>query len=148
MSKNKGGRPSKKDNIDLDMLYKLASFGLTDAQLAQAFNITEQSLNNYKKDNKFLESLKAGKQEADERVKKSLFERACGYEHEDVDIKVIQNKIVETKLIKHYPPDATSMIFWLKNRRPDEWREKHEVEHSGDLTVIIRKLSDGNNTPK
>jgi len=37
------------------------------------------------------------------------------------------------------PPDPTSMIFYLKNRRPDRWRDKQEVEHKGDLIVNINR---------
>jgi len=150
-SHKKRGRPSKVDNYEkkkkiISLMYQR---GFVDAEVAQVLDVTRRTIENWKKqDKEFFHTLTQNKEIADNKVELALFERACGYEHEDVDIKVIQNRIVKTKFIKHYPPDATSMIFWLKNRRPDEWREKHEVEHSGDLTVIIRKLSDGNNTPK
>jgi hypothetical protein len=135
MAKHAGGRPSKKGTINLTALAVLAAEGKTNLELAQAFNISLASLKNYKKDKKFLAAIKKGKEDADKKVEVALFKRATGYDHEDVDIKVIQNRIVKTKLIKHYPPDATSMIFWLKNRRPDEWREKHEVKHSGTIKL-------------
>jgi hypothetical protein len=135
MAKHAGGRPSKKGTINLTALAVLAAEGKTNLELAQAFNISLASLKNYKKDKKFLAAIKKGKEDADKKVEVALFKRATGYDHEDVDIKVIQNRIVKTKLIKHYPPDATSMIFWLKNRRPDEWREKHEVQHSGTIKL-------------
>ena len=65
----------------------------------------------------------------------SLYHRANGYSHPDVDIKVIDGEIVQTELIKYYPPDATSAIFWLKNRQPKKWRDKQETEHSGRIEV-------------
>ena len=34
---------------------------------------------------------------------------------------------------EHVPPDTVACIFWLKNRRREEWRDKHEVDHSGSL---------------
>lgn len=115
----KGGRPSLLEQIDLVMLTKLAEQGLTDKQLAYVFGITEQSINRYKKDQGFCKALKKGKKISDSRVVRSLFERAIGYEHPDVDIRAVKGEIVQTQIIKHYPPDPTAAIFWLKNRDPE-----------------------------
>jgi transcriptional regulator with XRE-family HTH domain len=133
----KNGRPSLKDTIDLDQLTILAEMGLTDAQLAQVFGISEQTLNNYKKDEKFFESIKKGKEISDNRVVRSLFERATGYEHPEVDIRVLDHEIVQTPLTKHYPPDPTAMIFWLKNRRPEDWRDKVEIETPDGKPLVV-----------
>lgn len=141
VAKHAGGRPSKKGTINLTALGVLAALGKTNEELAQAFNISLASLKNYKKDKKFLAAIKKGKLLADKKVEASLYERATGYKHEDVDIKVICNRIVKTKLIKHYPPDPTSMIFWLKNRKPDEWRDKQDLIHSG--TIKLEDLVSG-----
>ena len=123
-----GGRPSKKKNIDLGLVEMLASFALTDAQISKALGISQRSLDIYKKDEKFFRSLKAGKAVADERVERSLFERATGYSHPDTDIRAVEGKIITTDVIKHYPPDTTACIFWLKNRKRDEWRDKQQIE--------------------
>ena len=74
----------------------------------------------------FSESIRVPKEQADDRVEQSLFRRALGYEHDEVDLKVVGGAIVQTDVRKHYPPDSTAMIFWLKNRRPDLWRDKRE----------------------
>lgn len=153
--KNPGGRPSKKDLIPKDQLKKLCLKGFTDKEIADFFGITEQTFNNWKKkDQKFFESLKGWKDEHDEKVERSLLERALGSEYdeityekskvgglgakvEDGDISEIKNtdcfkvKVVTKKII----PDVTAQIFWLKNRKPAEWRDKHEHEHSGDLII-------------
>lgn len=140
-----GGRPSKKDTINLEVLSILAAAGKTDAEISKLLNISEVTLNKYKKSEEFLKSLKNGKEIADQRVIKSLYERACGYEHEDVDIRVVDHAIVKTKIIKHYPPDTTACIFWLKNRNPQEWRERQEVEHQfseanlASLVAVIKQ---------
>jgi hypothetical protein len=133
--KKKNGRPSKKGTINLKTLCALYAEGKTDLQVAQILDISRRTLLYYKKDKKFLHAITKGKEEVDKEVEVSLFKRATGYEHEDVDIKVIRNQIVKTKIIKHYPPDATSMIFWLKNRKPEQWRDKQELEHSGTLKL-------------
>lgn len=55
------------------------------------------------------------------------------------EIKVLQNgEVVRVQTVKHYPPDPTSMIFWLKNRQPQDWRDKTEVE----LSTVDAKLID------
>jgi DNA-binding XRE family transcriptional regulator len=139
---NKNGRPSKKDLINLEQLMILAAFGLTDVQLAQVFGISEKTLNSYKKDERFLQSLKKGKEISDNRVVRSLFERATGYEHPEVDIRVVDHAIVQTELIKHYPPDPTSMIFWLKNRNPEQWKDRVEIQTpEGKPLVVINNAA-------
>ena len=64
-------------------------------------------------------------------MERSLFARANGYEHDEVDIRVVDKEIVQTPIRKYYPPDTTAAIFWLKNRRPDQWRETKAVELTG-----------------
>ncbi|WHP44221.1 hypothetical protein [Pasteurella multocida] len=75
---------------------------------------------------------------ADANVAERLYKRALGYEAPDVDIRVIENKIVETPLIKHYPPDPTSAIFWLKNRQPEKWRDKQVIDHTNSDSSLNR----------
>jgi len=122
--KSNAGRPSKIKNIDLRQLEFVAKEGFTDVKIAKLFNITEATLTNYKK--KYPElfvSLKGWKDEADSKVERSLYERAKGYIADDLHICVIKEDVVITPIKKHYPPDPTSMIFWLKNRKPKEWRD-------------------------
>ena len=129
--KNPVGRPSKIEGVNLSLVKHYTAEGYTDKQLAKIFSVTEQTINNWKKDYpEFLESLKSGKLLADSKVEASLFQRACGYSHPEVHITNYQGKITQTAVIKHYPPDPTAMIFWLKNRKPEEWREKQEFEHT------------------
>ncbi|HEY1120195.1 MAG TPA: hypothetical protein VGE67_01285, partial [Haloferula sp.] len=78
----------------------------------------------------FSDSLKAGKAVADADVADRLYQRAVGYSHPED--KVMQNNGVPLVVptVKHYPPDVVACIFWLKNRRPDLWRDKVGLEHS------------------
>ena len=122
---------TKYDENYNEQAYKLCLLGATDKDLADFFNVCEATINNWKLEHPtFLESLKMGKQTADANVAMSLYKRATGYDAPDVDIKVIENQIVETPLIKHYPPDPTSMIFWLKNRRSKDWKDKQEIDQT------------------
>lgn len=108
---------------------KLCKLGLIDKEIAKFFDVAEQTLYNWKlKHPEFMEALKGAKTFADAEVAAKLFHRATGYDHPEVDIRVIDGQIVQTPLIKHYAPDTTAAIFWLKNRRPDLWRDKLEAD--------------------
>ena len=128
-TKSKGGRPSKYEDSLIEKLKRLCILGATDADIANIFSIDLTTLSRWKVEKpEFREALKVAKAEADSRVERSLFERAMGYEHDEVDIRVINNQIVQTPIRKKYPPDTTAMIFWLKNRNPAQWRDK--VDHT------------------
>lgn len=142
----KPGRPSKYRDEFAEQARKLCLLGATDKDLASFFEVSEATLNNWKIEYpSFLESLKAGKQLADAVIADSLYQRAKGYSHPEDDIRVVAGEIVITPTIKHYPPDSTALIFWLKNRRPDLWRDKREEGEGGDetskmLAEMIRRL--------
>lgn len=141
-----GGRPSDYREEYAEQAYNYCLLGATDAQLAVFFDVSETTINNWKLQYpEFLESLKRGKEMADAKVAQALFHRATGYSHPDVDIKMFEGSIIQTETVKHYPPDATSMIFWLKNRQPQLWREKREAvevdEDSGEITINVVRVS-------
>lgn len=130
-------RPSKFKDTFIAQAEKLCKLGATDIEVADFFEVDVRTIYRWKADHDgFCQALKAGKSESDDRVERSLFARATGYEHDEVDIRVVGGEIVQTPIRKYYPPDTTAGIFWLKNRRPDDWRDKQEVEHAGGVTVV------------
>jgi len=140
-----GGRPTKYKEEYAEQAKKLCALGATDPQLADFFEVAVSTVSLWKVQYpEFSEALKIAKEEADKRVVHSLYQRAMGYEHDEVDIRVIDKQVVQTPIRKYYPPDTTAAIFWLKNRNPAEWRDKQEVEHSGELKVsrITRTIVD------
>jgi hypothetical protein len=123
-----GGRPTLYKPEYADQARKLCLLGSTDKELADFFEITEATLNNWKTEHpEFFESLREGKELADAKVADRLYQRALGYEHPEVHISNYQGMITETPITKVYPPDATSAIFWLKNRQRNKWRDKVET---------------------
>lgn len=108
--------------------------GLTDEQIASNMGISVASLYNWKRDHlEILEALKTGKDEADIQIENALFQSAMGYDYEEIteelryDKKTHEYKMVVTKRqLKHQPPSNTAQIFWLKNRRAEQWRDKVE----------------------
>lgn len=135
--KKEQGRPAKyKEECD-EQARKLCLLGATDKELADFFNVCEATINNWKiKHSSFLESIKKGKEIADATVAEKLFHRATGYSHEEVKLAQSEGAFTDEKVVtKHYAPDATAAIFWLKNRQPDKWRDKRDVEHSGNVNI-------------
>lgn len=135
------GAPSKFDSIDKEYWLYLAEKGFTNREIALKLGVDERTLYNWhKKYPNLFQTLKDEKNIADSKVEASLYERARGYSVKEV--KLFQDKngeIVEHEIIKHYPPDPTSMIFWLKNRQPNKWRDKQEIEQTQEIKVNIDK---------
>lgn len=113
--------------------------GLTDEQIAQNMGIAPKTLYRWKEQYcQICQSLKRGKEVVDRQVENALLKRALGYKYDEVTIE----KGVETKRVtKEVVPDTTAQIFWLKNRRPDKWKDKQDVEVSG-LAEEKTKLDD------
>lgn len=132
------GRPSKFKPEFCKQANKLTLLGATDKDLASFFEVTVSTINLWKTEHpEFSESLKTGKVEADNRVVRSLYERANGYSHPAEKIFLDKfGDIVRAEYTEHYPPDPTSCIFWLKNRDKENWRDKVETELSGEVKVV------------
>src|SRR5690606_8769261 len=133
-------RPTDFRDKFIEQAYKLALLGATDADLADFFEVTKATINNWKVDYpEFFDSLKKGKQLADANVAKSLYNRALGYEIEEEKVFNDNGKALIVKAKKHYPADPTSMIYWLKNRQPKKWRDKpgEDADEVKDISVNV-----------
>lgn len=148
------GRPTKYRDEFAKQATKLCELGATDQELADFFEINVATLYRWKHDHsKFCEALKTGKHVADERVERSLYQRATGYEQDEVKIFMPGGATapVYAPFRAKIAPDVTAGIFWLKNRRGDKWRDKTDVEHglTAELADIIAqrraKVSELNN---
>lgn len=133
-SKRSVGRPSDYRPEYAEKARKLCLLGATDKELADFFEVNEDTVHEWKKVHRqFSESIKAGKSEADANVADRLYKRAMGYTHDAV--KIFANPTTGAEQIvpftEHYAPDTTACIFWLKNRQRDKWRDKQDLEHSG-----------------
>ena len=118
-----------------------ARTGLTDEQIAKNLGISKDTFYKYKKEHTdFSDSLKRGKEVIDIEVENALLKRALGYKYNEVTKELIVDKetgeeeLKVTKVVtKEVVPDTTAQIFWLKNRKPEDWRDKKDIEHSGDI---------------
>ncbi|UKL29992.1 helix-turn-helix domain-containing protein [Bacillus phage PK1] len=123
--------------------------GLTNEQIAFNMGINPDTLYTWiKRFPEIAEALKNGKEVIDRQVENALLKRALGYKYEEVTQESTWNKrkeefeMVVTKVVtKEVQPDTTAQIFWLKNRKPDAWRDKQDINHSGgtdnSLTVVF-----------
>lgn len=144
------GRKSSYKEEYANQALKLCLLGATDKELANFFSVSEQTLNKWKKDfPEFIESLKKGKSIADANVASKLYNRAIGYDFEEKHFdlkrqdKDSPSQLVETKRIKkHMPADTTAAIFWLKNRQPEKWRDKKEVDAKVNLSDELESMTD------
>lgn len=136
-------RPSSFKEEYIEQAKKLCLLGAVDKEIANFFGVSEQTLNTWKKKHpEFLESLKEAKEEADSKVIRSLFERATGYSHPEDKIFNQGGEALIVPTTKHYPPDATSMIFWLKNRQPEKWRDRQEHTGADGGDIVLRITQD------
>jgi hypothetical protein len=136
------GRPTDYRLEYCELAKNYCLLGAKDGELAAFFGVSEQTLNAWKKVHpEFLESIKEGKEEADGRVAQSLYHRATGYSHPEDKIFNHNGEPLVVPTIKHYPPDPTAAIFWLKNRQKDKWRDRQEHEHTGkDGGAIVHEV--------
>jgi hypothetical protein len=139
------GRPTKYKPEYADQAYKLCLLGAIDKELAGFFDVAESTVSEWKLEYpEFSEALKNGKDKADANVADRLYQRAMGYEHDDVELKVVSlggksgSEVQEVPVRKYYPPDPVAAIFWLKNRQPGRWRDKRDIDANVNGTFAIR----------
>ena len=147
----KRGRPTKFRPEFIEAAAAMCADGAIDIELAQAFSVNISTITRWATAHpEFRAALKVAKKPADERVERSLYSRAMGYSFEAVKIFMPAgaDKPVYAPYIEHVPPDPTSMIFWLKNRKPEAWRDKQEVDHTGNLTLEALVLKAREKMPK
>jgi hypothetical protein len=132
MGESKAGRPTDYKPEYAEQAAKLCKLGATDIELADFFNVSARTIYRWQAAHEeFCQALKAGKQAADERVERSLFAKATGYTFDAVKIFQYEGAPVEVPYREHVPPDTTAAIFWLKNRKPADWRDKATTELTG-----------------
>jgi hypothetical protein len=143
VKKKRRGKPTLFKPEFTEQVEKLCRLGHTDKDLALFFNVSINTIDNWKKRYPdFFAALRRGKLDADTKVAEALHRNATGFEHyEDHPVKLKRKffdhtgKVIRTeeyveivRLKKHSRPDTTAQIFHLKNRRPDQWRDVKQVD--------------------
>lgn len=132
-----GGRISGYKNEFARQASHLCKLGASTVDLARFFQVSSDTIYRWSTEYKaFAEAIKVGKDLADERVVMSLYNKTLGFEKEivkevvgkDGNVKKVTDKV-------YYPPSDTAIMFWLKNRRRHEWRDRqeHEIGRPGEF---------------
>lgn len=132
-------RPSKYESHvkpKLNLVESWARDGLVDEQIAHNLGINVSTLYDYKKKYpEFTEALKNGKDDIDVMVENSLLKRALGYTYDEV---TLEGGVETKRVVKEVQPDTTAQIFWLKNRRPQAWRDKQEIDMNANVEYSVK----------
>lgn len=141
------GRPTKYKDEYADQAEKLCRLGATDKEMADFFNVSKSTLNLWKLEHQeFSDSLKKGKIVSDTMVSEALYKKATGFSYmEEIGFKCKaydkqgrQVETVQTKMVARImPPDSTACFFWLKNRKPNAWRDKQDINVSGNVGIEV-----------
>jgi transcriptional regulator with XRE-family HTH domain len=119
----------------LTLIEGWARDGLTEEQIANNIGISRSTLSEWKK--RFpdiTDTLKRGKEVIDRMVENALLKSALGYDYEE-DGMTKDGDVVSLRKVAH--PNTTALIFWLKNRKPEQWRDKQNIEHSGEVKQVV-----------
>jgi hypothetical protein len=142
-----GGRPTKYDPKYHPKLAKaLVKNGATVQEVADELEVDKVTIYRWANlHGEFCNALKVGGDAANDRLAASLYERARGYTHDDVDIRVCDGVVVQTPIKKHYPPDVGALVFWLTNKDKANWKRNAGAEEaSNSLAKALQDLIDPN----
>lgn len=143
ITRDRRGRPDQYEPDYARMAQAHCKLGATDAELADLFNVGTATIHNWIARHKdFAEAIRAGMLEVfSPRVVRALGQRAIGYAIDVEEVKVMKDgDLVRYTVRKHYPPDVTACIFWLKNRDPKNWRDVQEHNHQNLDKLSSREL--------
>lgn len=137
MDKKETGRPTKYKKEFDEQAAKLCKKGFIDDEIADFFNVTRSTLYLWKQKHlSFSDSLKESKRFSDDKVEMALYDRAVGYEYDELKEEQSEQGLKRTVTTKRIQ-DNTAAIFWLKNRRPEQWRDRVESDVTQDIVINI-----------
>lgn len=134
-----GGRPSEYRPEYAELAQRACRLGFTDVELGELFDVDEATINRWKLEHEdFSRALVAGKSPADERVERSLFLSAVGFEYTAEKPMVVDKSVEIVQYRVRVLPNTQAQTFWLKNRRPHLWRDiqQHEIGEAGEFTNV------------
>ena len=138
----------------LTMIQGYARDGLTDEQIATKMGISTSTYYQWQINYpEISDAIKKGKAPVDIQVENALLKRALGYDYEEVITEIEEVPVRGTdgqstakqkkhvkKVTRHVPPDVCAIVFWLKNRKPDKWRDKIEPIPESEKNELLQSL--------
>lgn len=114
----------------------MAMAGATDFEIMERLGISRSAFYLWQDEHPdFLEAVKAAKEPVDGRVERTLLERAMGYTYKSEKLFHNDGSVIRVPVLEHVPPDVGAMTLWLKNRQPQKWRDKQDIELSGGVDI-------------
>lgn len=114
--------------------------GLVDEQIAYNIGITAKTLYEWKnKYSEICESLKKGKEVVDRQVENALLKRALGYSYDET---TKEGGVITKVVTKEVVPDTTAQIFWLKNRKREQWSDRQSIELTQPIDKSIKEMEE------
>ena len=139
-----GGRPSPYKPEFCAIARKMCELGATDEDLAEAFGVSDRTIQGWQVTHEdFSAAVAVGKAAVDDLVERRFYNRAIGYSFDSVKIMQYEGEPVIVPYREHVPPDTSAAIFWLKNRRRDKWRDRHDVDHGVQSENPLATFLDG-----
>lgn len=144
----KRGRKSGFRSEFIRIAFIAAKYGAIEEEIARDLGVGRGTFSRWKENSPELrDALKTAKEVCDERMERSLYHRGIGYSHPAVKFMTVSDQhgshIERLEYTEYYPPDPTSMIFWLKNRRPDRWRDVQNINGAvGHYVISERPLTE------
>lgn len=132
---NPEGRPTEYREEFNEQAEKICNLGATDNEIADFFGVDVSTINRWKiRHPQFCESIKVGKENSDERVKRALYNKATGFKYKEeqafkIKVDQFEEKVEIVEVERESLPDTQAAFIWLKNRCG--WKDKQDLEHSG-----------------
>src|SRR5882757_2161846 len=136
------GRPSLYEPEFAEQAFELCLAGATNQDLADTFEVGHSTIDNWlQKHPEFAQSVKRGRDLADGRVAHGLYSRAIGYTYETTRVVLHRGELISLPHTVHKPPDVRACTFWLRNRRPQQWRDgpKPPQDEGSDLSAALNE---------
>lgn len=125
------GRPTDYTDDLLHAVKLMLQGGATIPEIATALDVNQETVHMWMIHHpEFAEAISRGREQVDDRVETSLYQRAIGYTYETE--KVFANG-TRMKVREHVPPDVGAATMWLKNRRRSAWSDKLDVNLQADV---------------
>lgn len=139
--KKRGRKPLCTPEV-VEKAKKAAKEGALDYEIAEVIGIHPQALSTWKtKYAEFAEALRAAREQPTKAVEAALYRSAMGYTHVEEKIFFYRGKVRRVPVVKHYPPNPTAMLFWLKNKAPKAWRDAIALEQAPAVEASGQKKS-------
>lgn len=126
------GRPTTYRPEFADIARAMAKLGGTDFEIAQELRVSTSTVWLWRsKHETFSRALMEGRDAFDDRIERSLAQKAAGYTFHTEKVFQFEGQIVRANIVEHVAPDVGAIKMWLGNRRPDKWKDKQEVNLTG-----------------